>query len=250
VRLRASVRDVARRASCLAGSLLMRRWGYLAACPTRPRDRDRRTISPGCTCGRPRRAGAVADGAVGDCCLVLGDARVLEQRRGSSIPSAEPFSLRSESMGTFAAPGMCPAPDVLDGTGRPEALSCVLGLGVQRPKRLYAKTMKCVETLLKEAAERLLEARIAELEQHHSADVEKLTLAGLLDGWLEATCGEYGSRPGPPTRASEACTSTPPSAASSPLSSPAPSSPPTTRRSCGATEGRRSPRRPWPTTTR
>ena len=42
----------------------------------------------------------------------------------------------------------------------------------------------------KKAAERLLEARICELEQHQAIDVEKLTLAGLLDRWLEATYGE------------------------------------------------------------
>lgn len=59
-----------------------------------------------------------------------------------------------------------------------------------RPKMRYPKTMKCVETQGKKAAERLLEARIAELEQHQSIDVEKLTLAGLLDRWLEATWGE------------------------------------------------------------
>ena len=32
--------------------------------------------------------------------------------------------------------------------------------------------------------------RIAELETHQTIDVEKLTLAGLLDRWLEATHGE------------------------------------------------------------
>jgi integrase len=59
-----------------------------------------------------------------------------------------------------------------------------------RPKMRYPKTMKCVEAQGKKAAERLLEARIAELEQHQSIDVEKMTLAGLLDRWLEATFGE------------------------------------------------------------
>lgn len=59
-----------------------------------------------------------------------------------------------------------------------------------RPKMRYPKTMKVVEAQGKKAAERLLEARIAELEQHGSIDVERLTLAGLLDRWLEATYGE------------------------------------------------------------
>jgi hypothetical protein len=59
-----------------------------------------------------------------------------------------------------------------------------------RPKMHYPKTMKCVEAQGKKAAERLLEARIAELEQHQSIDVAKLTLAGLLDRWLDATWGE------------------------------------------------------------
>jgi hypothetical protein len=59
-----------------------------------------------------------------------------------------------------------------------------------RPKMRYPKTMKVVGAPGKKAAERLLEARIAELEQHASLDVEKLTLSGLLDRWLEATWGE------------------------------------------------------------
>jgi hypothetical protein len=54
----------------------------------------------------------------------------------------------------------------------------------------YPKTMKCAPAQGKKAAERLLEARIAELETHQSIDVEKLTPAGLLDRWLEATYGE------------------------------------------------------------
>jgi integrase len=59
-----------------------------------------------------------------------------------------------------------------------------------RPKMRYPKTMKCVPAQGKKAAERLLEARIAELETHQSIDVEKLTLASFLDRWLEATYGE------------------------------------------------------------
>src|SRR5512145_2355203 len=56
-----------------------------------------------------------------------------------------------------------------------------------RPKMRYPKTMKCVEAQGKKAAERVLATRISELEQHQAVDVEKLTLAGLLDRWLEAT---------------------------------------------------------------
>ena len=59
-----------------------------------------------------------------------------------------------------------------------------------RPKMRYPKTMKVVEAKGKRAAERLLEARIAELEQHGRIDVERLTLAGLLDRWLQAMHGE------------------------------------------------------------
>jgi len=59
-----------------------------------------------------------------------------------------------------------------------------------RPKMRYPKTMKCVDAPGKKAAERLLEAWIRELEQHEAVDLEKLTLVGLLDRWLEVAWGE------------------------------------------------------------
>src|SRR5450759_1574499 len=59
-----------------------------------------------------------------------------------------------------------------------------------RQKQRYPKTTKVVEAKGKKSAERLLEAWIAELEQHSLVDPDRLTLAGLLDRWLEATRGE------------------------------------------------------------
>jgi len=59
-----------------------------------------------------------------------------------------------------------------------------------KQKQRYPKTLRVVEAKGKKAAERLLEGRIAELEQHRLVDPDRLTLAGLLDRWLEATRGE------------------------------------------------------------
>ncbi len=59
-----------------------------------------------------------------------------------------------------------------------------------RQKQRYPKTTKVVEAKGKNAAERLLETWIAELEAHRTIDPDRLKLAELLDRWLEATRGE------------------------------------------------------------
>ena len=120
-----------------------------------------------------------------------------------------------------------------------------------RQKQRYPKTTKVVEAKGKKAAERLLEAWIAELESHRTIDPDRLKLAELLARWLEATRGEmrvasYNSY----RRIRRICTSTLPSARSWPASSRAPSCRPTTRRRCaGARRRSRSPRPRWPITT-